>query len=122
MGNHKTSRQISEEWKTLPSAPPTNNCMKKCYETALNNRSLNRYPDVLPFEGTRVKFEDSNNYINASYIEICPEYRCIAAQAPLPQSFNDFWRMVWENHVTVIVMPARFIEKRKVKAHCYWPT
>jgi len=30
--------------------------------------------------------------------------------------------MVWENHVCVIVMLARFIEKRKVKAHCYWPT
>jgi len=119
--NLKSTRQINEEWKTLPSAPSQDNT-KRCYATALCNRNLNRYQDVLPFEGTRVKFEDSNNYINASYIEICPEYRCIAAQAPLPQSFDDFWRMVWENHVSVIVMLARFVEKRKVKAHCYWPS
>lgn len=120
---NKSLKEINEEWKNLPSAPSLNcRSMKtKCYATALGNRHLNRYQDVLPFESTRVKL-GSSSYINASYIEICTGHRYIAAQAPLPQSFDDFWQMVWESHVSVIVMLARFVEKRRVKAHCYWPS
>lgn len=119
-------QQINEEWENLPKPPPTD-CLshtEKCYETAVLhcNRHLNRYQDVLPFESTRVKLNTPCNYINASYIELSQNFRCIAAQAPLPQGFNDFWQMVWESGVIVIVMLSRFIEKRRVKAHCYWPS
>ena len=119
----KSHKEINEEWKCLPSAPALtcrSSSKTKCYKTALGNGHLNRYQDVLPFENTRVKLGGCG-YINASYIEICTGKRYISSQAPLPQSFDDFWQMVWESHIGVIVMLARFIEKRRVKAHCYWP-
>jgi len=116
-----TPCEIDAEWSSLPSAPSALCTFRKCYSMGLMNRDLNRYPDVLPFDKTRVKLKNSQKYINASYIEICPKYKFIAAQAPLPQSFSDFWLMLWEKHVSVVVMLARFIEKRRVKAHCYWP-
>lgn len=120
----KSQQQINDEWENLP-LPPSSSCLsntERYYKSALSNRHLNRYQDVLPFESTRVKLSTPTSYINASYIEMSEDFKCIAAQAPLPQAFNDFWQMVWESGVVVIVMLSRFIEKRRVKAHCYWPS
>ncbi len=38
----------------------------------------------------------------------------IAAQAPLPNTFGDFFRMIWENNCEVIIMLTRWIENGKV--------
>ena len=37
----------------------------------------------------------------------------IATQGPLPQTVNDFWKMVWEYEVRCIVMLCRKEEKVK---------
>jgi len=83
----------------------------------------NRYPDVLPKEETRVRLRtlngvDDSEYINANFI-FDREY--IATQAPIPSSFCDFWRMIWEQCSPVIVMLTRLTERRIVKASVYWP-
>ncbi|XP_075044783.1 receptor-type tyrosine-protein phosphatase eta [Mixophyes fleayi] len=92
-----------------------------------DNREKNRYTNVLPYDASRVILSSpgnpANDYINANFI---PGYshseEFIAAQGPLPQTLNDFWRMIWEKDVRAIVMLTRCVELGKVKCEEYWPT
>ena len=47
-----------------------------------------------------------------------PHY--IATQGPIPQSFSDFWTMVWEQKSQIIVMLTNEVEGTKLKCHHYW--
>ena len=39
----------------------------------------------------------------------------IGCQGPLPGTIDDFWRMVWEQRVSVVVMLTKCIESQKVR-------
>jgi hypothetical protein len=72
-----------------------------------------RYQDVLPYEENRVKLtpsrENRTGYINASHISAAvgsAQRFYIAAQGPLPSTVTDFWQMVWQSDVYVVVMLA----------------
>jgi len=94
------------------------------------NGPKNRYADVLPIKSTAVKLtpiegiEDSD-YINANFVSdpnLEKSQLFIASQAPPACAFNDFWRMIWEQNVPVIIMITKLVEKNRVKADPYWPS
>ncbi|KAK1341346.1 hypothetical protein QTO34_017751 [Cnephaeus nilssonii] len=66
--------------------------------------------------------EEGADYINANYI---PGYNSsqeyIATQGPLPETRNDFWKMVLQQKSQIIVMLTQCNEKRRVKCDHYWP-
>ncbi|KAF4552260.1 Protein-tyrosine phosphatase-like protein 1 [Elsinoe fawcettii] len=85
----------------------------------------NRYNNIWPFEHTRVKLEDVENngcdYVNANHIKSSlSNKRYIATQGPIPATFADFWNVVWQQDVRVIVMLTAETEGNQVKAHNYW--
>ncbi|KHJ93274.1 Protein-tyrosine phosphatase [Oesophagostomum dentatum] len=87
----------------------------------------NRYRDILPYDCNRVQLSSTDDnpsgYINASFIKL-PKGRTefIAAQAPLTTTLEEWWKMVDEQHVVLIVMLCKLVEMSKVKCERYWPS
>ncbi|WKY04007.1 hypothetical protein Q1695_005187 [Nippostrongylus brasiliensis] len=86
----------------------------------------NRYRDILPYDRNRVvlsQTEDNpDGYINASFVTLTRgRTRFIAAQAPLPTTLEEWWKMVDEQKVYLIVMLCKLVEMNKVKCERYWP-
>ncbi|XP_067272158.1 receptor-type tyrosine-protein phosphatase C isoform X3 [Pseudorasbora parva] len=89
------------------------------------NQSKNRYVDILPYDYNRVSLSTGGEreYINASFIEGYQEpKKYIAAQGPKDETIDDFWRMVWEQKSSIIVMVTRCEEGNKIKCAQYWPS
>ncbi|OWR44855.1 tyrosine-protein phosphatase corkscrew [Danaus plexippus plexippus] len=103
------------------------------------NIRKNRYKNIIPFDHTRVILRDvppdappGSDYINANYI------RCdfidsnseshevynkiyIATQGCLSTTIYQFWSMIWQEDVRIIIMTTKEIERGKVKCERYWP-
>lgn len=95
---------------------------------AKENSSKNRYPDIKSYDQTRVKLSAVNgclsgsDYINANFVIGYKERKkFICAQGPMEGTVNDFWRMIWEQHLEVIVMLTNLEEYNKTKCAKYWP-
>ncbi|XP_062891140.1 tyrosine-protein phosphatase non-receptor type 18 isoform X2 [Mobula hypostoma] len=92
------------------------------------NAKKNRYKDILPYDQTRVPLtllteEGYSDYINANFIRGADgQTTYIATQGPLGTTVIDLWRMIWEFHVTIIVMACREVEMGKRKCERYWAT
>ncbi|XP_072906951.1 tyrosine-protein phosphatase non-receptor type 14-like isoform X2 [Hemitrygon akajei] len=96
--------------------------------TLPENVERNRFRDVVPYEENRVELvptkENNTGYVNASHIKVTvagEDWHYIATQGPLPHTCHDFWQMVWEQGVNVIVMVTAEEEGGKPKTHRYWP-
>uniref|UniRef100_A0A8C6JHI0 Receptor-type tyrosine-protein phosphatase C n=1 Tax=Melopsittacus undulatus TaxID=13146 RepID=A0A8C6JHI0_MELUD len=93
-----------------------------------HNQNKNRYIDILPYDHNRVELleipgDPGSDYINASYIDGFKEPRkYIAAQGPKDETTDDFWRMIWEQKATIIVMVTRCEEGKRNKCAQYWPS
>ncbi|XP_057318195.1 tyrosine-protein phosphatase non-receptor type 7-like isoform X1 [Microplitis mediator] len=87
----------------------------------------NRYSGVLPNPHSRVVLRGFDNpvasYINANYIRGYDgeNKRYIATQGPLASTVADFWRMVWTEKVSGVVMMTRLFEAAKAKCDVYFP-
>ncbi|XP_019442018.1 PREDICTED: protein-tyrosine-phosphatase PTP1-like [Lupinus angustifolius] len=98
------------------------------------NFNKNRYTSILPFDENRVILRSStdgrseaHDYINANYCSIegsCPGSvsHFIATQGPLPQTYEDFWDMLIQQHCPVIVMLTSLVENDTVKCGDYFQT
>ncbi|XP_054634178.1 receptor-type tyrosine-protein phosphatase delta-like isoform X11 [Dunckerocampus dactyliophorus] len=100
------------------------------------NKPKNRYANVIAYDHSRVILSSiegvpGSDYINANYIDGYRRQNAyIATQGSLPETFGDFWRMVWEQHTANIIMMTKLEEKSrmpsyffsKVKCDQYWPT
>ncbi|XP_053666166.1 tyrosine-protein phosphatase non-receptor type 61F [Anopheles marshallii] len=89
----------------------------------LDNRRLNRYRDVLPYDHSRVALKrGEGDYINANLVKMDRAGRkYILCQGPLPLTVGHFWVMVWEHDSRAILMLNKLIEQTTVKCHQYWP-
>jgi len=111
----------------------------------LVDKSRNRYLNVLPVSQHRVSLKElceceNNSYINASrinfqsfpYLQQNEQFSStfplkfhttcdfIATQAPLPNTFSQFYQMIWENNVPLVVMLTKLEECGRKKADQYW--
>ncbi|PWA21538.1 hypothetical protein CCH79_00003185, partial [Gambusia affinis] len=123
-----------EEYNSLPGGNA-----QGTYEEANKdeNKEKNRYPNILPYDHSRVVLTqlDGNpcsDYINASYVDGYTEKnKFIAAQdynnlifyfsGPKEETVADFWRMIWEQKVATVVMLTNLKERKEDKCYQYWP-
>ncbi|XP_019369004.1 PREDICTED: receptor-type tyrosine-protein phosphatase S isoform X15 [Gavialis gangeticus] len=91
------------------------------------NKFKNRLVNIMPYETTRVCLQpirgvEGSDYINASFIDGYRQQKAyIATQGPLAETTEDFWRMLWENNSTIVVMLTKLREMGREKCHQYWP-
>uniref|UniRef100_A0A8C4ZVM6 Protein-tyrosine-phosphatase n=1 Tax=Gadus morhua TaxID=8049 RepID=A0A8C4ZVM6_GADMO len=100
------------------------------------NKSKNRYKNILPFDTTRVELREvdpevaGSDYINANYIRSFREEGrsgeegkvFIATQGCLQITVVDFWKMVYQENTHVIVMTTKEMERGRNKCVRYWPS
>ncbi|KAL9898387.1 protein tyrosine phosphatase 52F isoform 2-T5 [Glossina fuscipes fuscipes] len=112
--------KLAREFKELTAV-----AIDLSYAASEMGGNKNRYADIFPYDKNRVILDidaDGSDYINASFID---GYRrrkeYIATQGPKSESIKDFWRMVLQHNVRIIVMVTQFREGDVIKCHEYFP-
>ncbi|XP_017775945.1 PREDICTED: tyrosine-protein phosphatase non-receptor type 61F-like isoform X2 [Nicrophorus vespilloides] len=105
------AKSVSNNYTQLESVKP-------------QNKPLNRYRDVSPYDHSRIVLKKgSTDYINANLICVKKaKRRYILTQGPLCNTVNHFWLMVWEQGSKAVLMLNKLIEKKQEKCHQYWPS
>ncbi|MGH0130712.1 UNVERIFIED_CONTAM: hypothetical protein FKN15_026560 [Acipenser sinensis] len=115
--------ELDARWKELQDlqekdARQLSIAIARCYSMK------NRHQDIMPYDRNRVVLQSGkDDYINASTVEELSPYcpRIIATQAPLTGTATDFWLMIYEQKVSLIVMLVSEQELKKQKVIQYFP-
>ncbi|KAI5710062.1 hypothetical protein M8J76_004469 [Diaphorina citri] len=92
------------------------------------NKEKNQNQKCIPYDYNRVvldSIEDipDSDYINASYVDsLLMPNAYIVTQGPTEVTVNDFWRMVWQENASCIVMLTKTFDFIKVMCMQYWPS
>ncbi|KAK9871226.1 hypothetical protein WA026_011500 [Henosepilachna vigintioctopunctata] len=88
----------------------------------------NRFANVIPLPESRVFLTPmagypNSDYINANYVTGPKNTRkyYIACQAPMSNTVDDFWRMIWEQQCKVILMLTHLFENGAERCFDYLP-
>ncbi|XP_059477511.1 uncharacterized protein LOC132197917 isoform X2 [Neocloeon triangulifer] len=119
------SENLCEQFR----ASPRGQIMPINIGSSEENKKKNRDGVIPAYDETRVclqtkiiegKKTAKNGYINANHVRVLGN-KYVATQGPLEQTVKDFWRMVWQEKATMIVMLANLTENGEVKCAKYWP-
>uniref|UniRef100_A0A915AHX7 Uncharacterized protein n=1 Tax=Parascaris univalens TaxID=6257 RepID=A0A915AHX7_PARUN len=90
------------------------------------NKAKCRYFDVPCLDETRVILKPWPNaqgdFIHANWVshELI-DNKFICTQGPLENTIGDFWRMIWQENIDLILMLCRVTEEGRPKCAQYWP-
>ncbi|XP_078329583.1 receptor-type tyrosine-protein phosphatase alpha-like [Crassostrea virginica] len=117
----KANTGFKDEYNEIPRGE-----LHPCLEAKKpENKVKNRYISILPYDHSRVVLGTMNEdagYINANYIKDTKGQKTyIATQGPKPKTISDFWAMISQEEVTVIVCLTNLNEGAKNKCAQYWP-
>ncbi|XP_048256010.1 receptor-type tyrosine-protein phosphatase T-like [Haliotis rufescens] len=123
-----TSECAHKEFKDLKTCPTVTSEKEFISAKAAENRRKNRYYNILPLDSYRPHLhtdvnDAGNDYINAV---LMPSFRhprgLLVTQTPLPHTVLDFWRLVYDHGVSLIIMIDNINDDQDVEDFgVYWP-
>ncbi len=141
----KENVSFEEEYKSISKSltkAKLHENEKRVFYVDEENEFKNRYSNVLCYSDTRVVLKPLSNaaeddeeefltaeqdkmgydYINASFIRGASgnvEYIC--SQAPVDDTIVDFWRMIWQEDIQIVLMLTPLVEGGRRKSSAYFP-
>ncbi|XP_022109411.1 receptor-type tyrosine-protein phosphatase epsilon-like isoform X1 [Acanthaster planci] len=115
---------LGDEWSSFPGIEAICSCD---VSQLPDNKMKNRYRNIPAYDHCRVILEHDQDdpnlgYINACYIKGYKKDKAyIATQGPNQATSHDFWKMVWQENVRIIVNGTKLVEDGKNKCSKYWP-
>ena len=118
-----TNTTIDDEYEKLQRIDAKVSSEEASFRTARRKSNIkkNRFSNVLANEDSRVIIQ-ANTYINANLIEFprqLKKYSYIMSQHPLKNTINDFWDMVVEHEVSIIVQLNSCTEENYIVSSYY---